>query len=62
MHPFCTPWKYFHRVKKGCIGNEWVNEVYVMKCAKLVALSVKSDEDYNRQKLKPTICFDRQKF
>ena len=33
-----------------------------MKCAKLVALSVKSDEDYNRQKLKPTICFDRQKF
>ena len=24
MHPFCTPWKHFQGVQKGCILNEWV--------------------------------------
>ena len=39
MHPFSTPWKHqktvrffdFQGIKKGCIGSEWVKQVFADK-------------------------------
>ena len=60
MHPFSNPWKHFQGVEKGCIRNEWINNMkYVIDnfISHKKALKQRKTEAYKKKPTKIKIIF-----